>query len=136
MLTTIPELDRRGLRSFGFTTGLMIAALFGLAAPWLLDHDVLPVWPWAVACALAGLAAIAPLLLRPVYRTWMTFGLLMSRVTTPLVLATLFFFVVTPIARVRALFGNDRLARRLSADAASYRTPSKPATARDLERPF
>lgn len=136
MLTAVPELDRRGLRSFGLTTGLTIAALFGLAVPWLLEHDAIPVWPWAVAGALVALAAAAPLLLRPVYRAWMTFGLLMSRVTTPLLLATLFILVVTPIARARALLGNDRLARRFLPSAASYRTPSNAPTARDLERPF
>ena len=43
--SAIPELDRRGLRSFGLTTGLMVAALFGLALPWLLEHQV-PIWPW------------------------------------------------------------------------------------------
>ena len=31
MLTAIPELDRRGLRSFGLTTGVMVGAVFGLA---------------------------------------------------------------------------------------------------------
>jgi hypothetical protein len=60
----------------------------------------------------------------------------MSRVTTPLVLGIVFLLVVTPIARARALFGNDRLARRFSPEAVNYRTPSKPPIARDLERPF
>jgi hypothetical protein len=44
MLSAIPELDRRGLRSFGLATGLTVGALFGLALPWLLEHDV-PIWP-------------------------------------------------------------------------------------------
>jgi hypothetical protein len=87
-------------------------------------------------CALVGLAATAPSLLRPVYRGWMTFGLVMSRVTTPLLLGILFLLVVTPIAMVRALRGDDRLSRRYAPDATSYRVVSKPPTARDLERPF
>jgi hypothetical protein len=135
MLMAIPELDRRGLRSFGITTGLMIAALFGLTLPWLLEHEI-PVWPWAIAGALVGFAAAAPLLLRPLYRAWMTFGLLMSRVTTPLLLGIMFVLVITPIARVRALRGNDRMARRYAPDATSYRIASKPSTAHDLERPY
>lgn len=135
MLSAIPDLDRQGLRSFGIATGLTVGALFGLALPWLLEHDV-PIWPWPVAGALVVLAAAAPTLLRPLYRGWMTFGLLMSRITTPLVLGILFILVVTPIALVRALRGNDRLARRFAPSDRSYRIASKPATARDLERPF
>jgi hypothetical protein len=135
MLSAIPNVDRRGLRSFGLATGLTVGALFGLALPWLLEHE-LPVWPWAVAGALIGLGTAAPMLLRPVYRAWMAFGLLMSRVTTPLILGLMFLLVVTPIARLRALRGHDRLARRFAPDAASYRIESNPATARDLERPF
>jgi hypothetical protein len=136
MLTaTIPELDRRGLRSFGVVTGLAVAALFGLALPWLLEHRT-PLWPWLVGAALAGTGAAAPRVLRPVHRAWMRFGMLVSRITTPLVLGILFVLVVTPIARVRALREIDRLNRRLARDAASYRIASTPRTARDLERPF
>jgi hypothetical protein len=135
MLSAVPELDRRGLRSFGFTTGAIVSALFGLALPWLLEHRV-PIWPWAVAATLMGLAAAAPTLLRPVYRAWMTFGLAMGRVTTPLLLGIMFVFVVTPIARVRALFGTDRMARRFAPGVRSYRIASRRATASDLERPF
>jgi hypothetical protein len=135
MLSAIPELDRRGLRSFGIATGLTVSALFGIALPWLLEHRV-PIWPWVVSAALVGFAAAAPKRLRPVYRAWTAFGLLMSRVTTPLLLGILFLLVVTPIARLRALRGNDPLARRFVPGSDSYRTASRPTTARDLERPY
>lgn len=135
MLSAIPELDRRGLRSFGVVTGLAVGALFGVALPWLLEHAV-PIWPWAVAGALVGLAEAAPMLLRPVYRVWTAFGLLMSRITTPLLLGTMFLLVVTPIARLRALLGKDPLARRFVPGSDSYRIASKPTTARDLEKPY
>jgi hypothetical protein len=39
---TIPALDRNGLRRFGITTGGIIAALFGLFFPWLLERPI----PW------------------------------------------------------------------------------------------
>ena len=136
MLSAIPDIDRPGLRSFGLLTGLIVAALFGLALPWLLEHEEIPRWPWAVAATLVGLAAAAPTWLRPVYRGWMTFGLVMSRITTPVLLGVLFWLVVTPIARLRALGGNDPLTRHFDRDASSYRITSKAAAAKDLERPF
>ena len=113
----------------------MVSVLFGVALPWLLEHRI-PIWPWPLAGALVGLAATAPNLLRPVYRAWMQFGLLMSRITTPLVLSMLFLLVVTPIARLRALRRRDPLARRFAPRARSYRMVSKPRAARDLERRF
>jgi hypothetical protein len=133
--SAIPELDRRGLRSFGLATGLTVAALFGLAFPWLLEHQ-LPIWPWAVAGVLIAVGTAAPTMLRPVYRAWMAFGLLMSRITTPLLLGVLFLLVVTPIARARALFGNDRLSRHFAPRADSYRIASRPTTPHDLEKPY
>lgn len=40
----IPELDRKGLRQFGLVTGGIVAGLFGLLFPWLLER-ALPLWP-------------------------------------------------------------------------------------------
>jgi hypothetical protein len=37
----IPELDRKGLRDFGLVTGSIVAVLFGLFFPWLLERA----WP-------------------------------------------------------------------------------------------
>ena len=47
MQDTIPELDRKGLRQFGIVTGGILAGLFGLFFPWLLEHSY-PYWPWIV----------------------------------------------------------------------------------------
>ena len=37
---SIPELDRKGLREFGLVTGGIVAVLFGLFFPWLLERAV------------------------------------------------------------------------------------------------
>lgn len=131
----IPELDRKGLRSFGVVTGCIVAALFGLLFPWLLSRQI-PVWPWVLAGALTAWALAAPATLRPVYRGWMRFGLLMGRIMTPLLLGIVFVVVITPIARVRALLGRDSLARKLTPDASTYRIQSRTSGPSDLERPF
>ena len=61
-----------------------MAGLFGLFFPWLLEAQI-PLWPWALAGILAAWALLAPASLRPVYRLWMRLGLLLSRITTPIV---------------------------------------------------
>ena len=131
----IPELDRDGLRSFGLTTGAIVAGLFGLLFPWLVGVGI-PWWPWIVAGVLAAWALLAPTTLAPVYRQWMRLGLLLSRVTTPLVLGAVFFLVFLPAGLVMRVFGRDPLARRFDRSAASYRTPSRRPDRDSLQRPF
>lgn len=135
ILHSIPELDRSGLRSFGLTTGMLVAVLFGLAIPWLLGRP-LPWWPWALCVTLIAWALLAPASLRHLYAAWMKFGLLMSRVTTPVVLGVTFFVVLTPVAIVRGLLGRDSLARRLDSAQVTYRVPSKQQPPQSMERPF
>lgn len=130
----IPELDRKGLREFGLTTGGIVAVLFGLLFPWLLERPW-PRWPWLIFAVLAVWGLAAPLTLRPVYQGWMRFGLLMSRVTTPLIMGIVFFLVVTPMGIVRRMLGRDSLARRFD-DSPSYRVPSRKAPVKNLEKPF
>jgi hypothetical protein len=131
----IPELDRKGLREFGLTFGAAIVIIFGLFLPWMFELDW-PRWPWFVAAPVWALALIYPPWLRPVYRVWMRFGLLASRVMTPLVLGIVFFVMISPMALFRRLFGKDPLQRTLDPDQESYRVESTRSPKEKLERPF
>ena len=133
--TTIPELDAGGLRSFGLTTGAIFAGLFGLLFPWVFDRN-LPLWPWILFAVLALWALIAPSTLRVVYRGWMRLGLLISRVTTPLVLGIVFYLLIAPVGLVRRLFGRDPMARAFDPDASSYRVESEKYSKENLENPY
>ena len=84
----IPELDRSGLRQFGITTGIIVAVLFGVFFPWLLEAGFV-LWPWVLCGLLALMGLVAPMSLRPVYKIWMRFGLMMSRFPTPLIMGSL-----------------------------------------------
>lgn len=134
-MNQIPDLDAAGLRHFGLTTGMILAALFGLVLPWLLGASF-PVWPWVIAAVLTIWALVAPKTLRPVYRGWMRGALLAGRVTTPLILSLLFFLLFTPIGLIMRLAGREPLRRRLDPTAASYREPSEADSPQSMERPF
>ena len=131
----IPELDRKGVREFGLTTGAVVVAIFGLFFPWLLELDW-PVWPWVIAAPLWFLALIHPLSLRRIYRVWMRFGLLASRIMTPLVLGIVFFVMISPMAMIRRLMGKDPMQRALDPNKKSYRVQSIKSPKEKLERPF
>ena len=132
---TIPELDRSGLRQFGITTGVIVAVLFGVFFPWLLNLGFV-LWPWVLCGILALMGLVAPMSLRPVYTVWMRFGLMMSRFTTPLIMGLVFFLVITPVALIMKLLGKDPMRRKLAQDQATYRVNSARSARERLERPF
>ncbi len=131
----IIELDRKGLREFGLTTGIAVVVLFGLFFPWLLNFNW-PRWPWVIAVLFWSLAVIYPTGLRGIYRYWMRFGLLASKVFTPLVLGIVFFGMIAPMALVRRFRGNDPLQRSLDPSRKSYRDESAKSPKEKLEKPF
>jgi hypothetical protein len=131
----IPELDRKGLREFGLVTGGIVVVIFGLFFPWILDRP-LPAWPWWIAAPLAAVGLIAPMALKPVYTGWMKFGLLMSKVMTPLIMGIVFYLAVTPMALLFKLLGKDQMHRRLDKATASYRVTSTAVPSKRLEKPF
>ncbi len=133
-LHSIPELDKAGLRRFGLTTGAIIAGLFGLFFPWLLERAI-PTWPWLLAAILIAWGLIAPSSLNPVYRAWMRFGLLLNKVMSPLIMSLVFFLAVTPMGLLRRMFGHS-FPKHRDDKATSYRIMSKKSNPEDLERPF
>jgi hypothetical protein len=131
----IPELNADGLRKFGLMTGAVLAGLFGLFFPWLLEVGY-PVWPWWGGGGLAFWALVAPGSLRPVYRAWMRIGLLLNRVTTPVIIGVIYCAVITPTALIMRALGRDVLARKFDGRATTYRIRSCAASKQTMERPF
>jgi hypothetical protein len=130
----IPELNSKGLREFALITSAVVAGLFGLALPWLFGFGW-PLWPWVLAGLLSVLGLLAPAAVRPIYRTWMRFGLLLSKITTPLIMGLVFFLVITPMGLIRRVFARDAMAREFN-DEASYRLPSIKSPAGNMENPY
>ncbi len=123
MTSTDAELPRRTLTSFAL---IVSAALLVIAA--LQWRRGAPQWVLVTLAAIAALlllgAAVAPSLLRPVYRGWMRVGEVLAWVNTRIILTLVFFLVVTPIGQVMRLFGRSPIARGRRSD--SYWTDVEP----------
>ena len=132
---SIPELDGKGLRHFALVTAGIVALLFGLVLPWVFGFD-LPLWPWVLGGALAIWGLMAPRSLRPVYLGWMRFGLLLSKVTTPLVLGIVFLLLIVPAGLIMRWVARDPMARSLDSRAGSYRVQSRRPARENMEKPF
>lgn len=133
-MQNIPELDRKGLREFALVTSGIVAVLFGLFFPWAFEFKW-PLWPWILGGVLSVVGLIAPMALQPVYKTWMRIGLLLNKITTPIIMGIVFYLLVTPMGILRSVFAPDPMARKLDSSE-SYRVPSQKKSPESLEKPF
>ena len=74
--------------------------------------------------------------LQPVYRGWMKFGLLLSKITTPLILGIVFYGLIFPMGLIMRLAGKDPMLRRLDDKLESYWIIREKAPRKNVERPF
>jgi hypothetical protein len=113
----------RAEREFGLLVGAILAAL-GAWWTWREKFESVRVGFLAVGVLLVVLGAIAPRWLALPYRGWMRLAELLARVVTTLVLAFVYFLVLTPIGVFKRLRGWDPLERRLApAAGASFWRP-------------
>lgn len=115
----------------------MVALVFGGVFPWLRDVPAHPA-VFAIAAAFAALGAVAPGLLRWPYRLWLRIGSILGAINSRIILAAIFFAVLTPMAVMRRLVKRTAGAGR-SAGAAlpAYRiSKAADASPKSMERPF
>ena len=113
-------------RSFG----LVFAAVFLVIGLWpLLRAEGPRGWALVLAAVFLAAALLKPDVLAPLNRLWLKFGLLLHRITNPIVMGVIFFLAVTPTAIVLKMAGKDPLRRKIDKQAPSYwieRTPPGP----------
>lgn len=121
------------LRSFGLLVGGVFVALAAFLA-WRERPLVASLVPGTLGAILMVMAAASPRLLATPYRLWMGLALLMSKVTTPILMAVIYFVVLTPIALLRRAFGSNPL----SGQSGDSRWVLRPAGERQsvLDRQF
>jgi hypothetical protein len=115
-------------RSFG----LLFALVFAVPGGWSFFFENA-----TVGLILLGLSALflvvaltAARILRPLNILWFTFGRLLHKIVSPLIMVTLFFVAVTPISLIMRLSGKDPLRLKMEPEAESYwldRDPPGPA---------
>jgi len=82
---------------------------------------------------LLGTGLLLPARLGPVRQAWMGLATALSKITTPLVMALLYFAVITPVGLLLRVVGRNPLKRQLSSWVAR---PAEARKRRDMERQF
>ena len=93
-------------RSFGlvFSIVFLIIAIYPL-----INSEGLRVWSLIIAIIFLVLGLINSKILTPLNKLWFKFGILLGKILSPVIMAVIFFLVVTPIGLFMRMIGKDLL---------------------------
>ena len=113
-----------------FSTGIVFAVVATIVA--LIFRNSAGVWMPALAAAgaFAGLAFLAPTILRPLNIAWFRFALLLNRFVSPVIMGVIFVIAIVPFGLIMQL-RHDPLRKSRAAFADSYwiKRPERTANA-------
>tara|TARA_B100000941_G_C28282334_1_gene437159 strand:+ start:320 stop:697 length:378 start_codon:yes stop_codon:yes gene_type:complete len=100
-------------RSFG----ILFFIVFALIAVWpIFDGATVRLWaiPFSIIFLVLGL--INSKLLNPLNIIWVKFGELLGRIIAPIIMALIYFIIITPIGLFMRIIGKDLLNLKFSKD--------------------
>ena len=100
-------------RSFG----ILFCIVFALIAAWPAMYEgQLRIWPIPISFIFLVLGLLNSKLLTPLNLAWIKFGELLGRIIAPIVMAIIYFIIITPIGLFMRLIGKDLLNTKFSKD--------------------
>ena len=98
-------------RSFG----ILFSIVFAIIAFWpTISGDPLRLWSIPISIIFLVLGLLNSKLLNPLNIVWVKFGELLGKIIAPLVMAIIYFIIVTPIGLFMRLIGKDLLNLKFS----------------------
>ena len=93
-------------RSFGivFFVVFLIIAFYPL-----INDENIRYWSLFISLVFLTLGLLNSNILTPLNKIWFKFGILLGKVISPIIMGTIFFFVVTPIGLLMKIFKKDLL---------------------------
>ena len=93
-------------RSFG----ILFSIVFAIIAFWpTINGNPLRLWSIPISVIFLVLGLLNSKLLSPLNIVWIKFGELLGRIIAPIVMAIIYFIIVTPIGLFMRLIGKDLL---------------------------
>tara|TARA_Y100000310_G_C20296665_1_gene629748 strand:- start:255 stop:632 length:378 start_codon:yes stop_codon:yes gene_type:complete len=95
--------------------GILFFIVFALISIWpLIQGGSLRIWSIPIAILFLILGLIDSKLLSPLNVVWVKFGELLGRIIAPVVMAIIYFFIITPIGLFMRLIRKDLLKIKFS----------------------
>ncbi len=130
------DTSTKGLREFAYTMAAAFVIIFCGLLPWLFSRAI-PIWPIVVAAILLAQALLYPPSLIPVQTLWMKIGGVLGWINTRIILAFVFFILLTPIGSLQRVRGKLNYKTGFDKNVTTYKIPrTQRLTAKDLENPF
>tara|TARA_B100002051_G_scaffold213559_1_gene205482 strand:+ start:542 stop:931 length:390 start_codon:yes stop_codon:yes gene_type:complete len=88
--------------------GIVFFVVFLIIAIWpLLNSEPIRIWSLLIAIIFLFLGIINSIILTPLNKIWFKFGIFLGNFISPIVMAIIFFFVVTPIGILMKVLKKD-----------------------------
>jgi len=114
--------------------GILFFIVFFLVAIWpLLNSDSIRLWSLAVSFAFLIIAFLKQELLKPLNNSWIKFGEMLGKIISPIVMALIFFLILTPLSLIIRIFGKDLLKIKFSKDNSYWIKREKNITSMDKQ---
>ena len=110
---------RRELNQFGFIW-LGFLTLFGVIAYFKFDSPLAARWLWVAAVVVPIVGWLVPAFMRLIFLGMSYLAWPIGFVVSHVVLAVVYYLVLTPIGLATRLFGYDSMKRKFDPDAESY----------------
>jgi len=124
--------NKEEIRKFGFLIGgvLIAVSLFMLWKTLSYYQFV-----FIIGAIFIILGFFIPMVLKPIYIIWMTFATILGWIMTRVILAVLFYLIVTPIGLIARIFGVNFLDLSWNDNVKSYWN-KRDKTVSDIEKQF
>tara|TARA_B100000902_G_C27157936_1_gene837196 strand:- start:200 stop:586 length:387 start_codon:yes stop_codon:yes gene_type:complete len=100
------QINKSSNRSFGLVF-FVVFLLIGIYP--LLKEGDLRLWSLVISLIFFILGILDSRFLSPLNKLWFKFGILLGKIISPLIMAIIFFLVVTPTGIIMRLLGKDLL---------------------------
>ena len=102
-------------RSSNRSFGILFFLVFFFIGIWpILNEETLRIWSIMVAIIFLVLGLLKSKILEPLNKTWVKFGEILGLIIAPIVMALIYFIVLTPLSFIIKLFGKDLLKTKYS----------------------
>ena len=101
--------------------GVLFGSIFLIISFWpLLSFADVHFWSLILAIIFFTIAFLKPIVLAPLNKTWIKFGEILGLIIAPIVMALVYFLILTPVSLTVRVFGKDLLGLKFSEKKTSY----------------
>ena len=108
-------------RSSNRSFGLLFFVFFLVISFWLFTkNSEINLYLISIALIFLVLGLLNSKILSPLNKAWIKLGEILGRIVAPVVMAIVYFIILTPISLLVRLFGKDLIGMKFSNDINSY----------------